>query len=88
MYIHLGNNVSVSSQSVIGIFDIENSSTDENTKDFLRLAEKNGRVITVSYDMPKSFVVCTDSSNREIVYISCISASALRKRCGNENWRI
>lgn len=82
MHIHLGNDISVAAENVIGIFDIENSSANKDTRNFLRKAEKIGTVVTVSYDMPKSFVVCTDKDNKEIVYISCISASVLRKRAG------
>lgn len=92
MYIHLGKNVSVSADDIIGIFDIENASTAEITKDFLRIAGERNKVISVSYEMPKSFIVCSDGKDREIIYISQISASVLRKRAaesmGFENWRI
>ncbi len=92
MYIHLGNNVSVSTDDIIGIFDIENTSTSESTKNFLRHAAETGRTVSVSYEMPKSFIVCTDRNNQEIIYISQISASALRKRAAQndeiQNWRI
>lgn len=92
VYIHLGNNISVNTDDIIGIFDIENTSTGKSTKDFLRYAGEIGKVITVSYEMPKSFIVCTDNDNKEIIYISQISVSALRKRAeqsrGIQNWRI
>lgn len=80
MYIHLGDNVCVNSDDVIGIFDIENTSTGESTKQFLRYAGETGSVVAVSYEMPKSFVVCTGIDNKEIIYISRISAAVLRKR--------
>ena len=62
MHIHLGNDISVAAENVIGIFDIENSSANKDTRNFLRKAEKIGTVVTVSYDMPKSFVVCIGSN--------------------------
>ncbi len=92
MSLHIGDNFSVSTDDIIGIFDIEKTSTTENTKEFLRYAGENGQVVSVSYEMPKSFIVCMTSDKRKIVYISRISASILRKRLaqnmGFENWRI
>ncbi len=92
MFLHIGDNFSVSSDEIIGIFDIEKTSTMENTKEFLRCAGENGQVVTVSYEMPKSFIVCVNAQKRKIIYISRISASVLRKRLAQsaelENWRI
>lgn len=79
MYIHLGEETAVRSADVIGIFDIENTSLGKYTKEFLAAAEKGGRVINVSYEMPKSFTVC-ESGGEEKVYISQISAATLSKR--------
>ena len=79
MYLHLGEETVVRMKDIIGIFDIENTSISKHTKDFLARSEKGGRVVTVSYEMPKSFVVC-ESSGDEKVYISQISTATLRKR--------
>ena len=71
----------VRTSSVVGIFDIENTSMSRLTRSYLALAEKNGRVVNVSPDLPKSFIVCEE--NRKItVYISQISPATLRKRTG------
>lgn len=82
MYIHLGNEISVKKKSIVGIFDIENTTTGKNTGHLLEKATKEGRVINVSYEMPKSFIVCIEKG-REIVYISQISVATLRKRASN-----
>ena len=58
MFIHLGNDVVVNSKNIIGIFDIENTTTGKNTSKILEKATKEKRVVTVSFEMPKSFVVC------------------------------
>ena len=88
MYLHLGNDIVVHRREIIGVFDIENTSTGKITKDFLAKAEKNGEVINVSYEMPKSFIVCI-KDGRQIVYISQISCATLRKRAfGNEDSRV
>ena len=89
MYLHLGNNIVIHRKEIIGIFDIENTSTGKITKEFLKRAEKNKEVINVSYKMPKSYIVCKLSDDRQIVYISNISAATLKKRAlGNEDSRV
>ncbi|NLZ46747.1 MAG: DUF370 domain-containing protein [Clostridiales bacterium] len=80
MYLHLGNDILINTKNLIGIFDIENSSTSQNTKNFLSNAGKTDRVFNVSYEMPKTFIVCIDEDLKETVYISQISCATLRKR--------
>ncbi len=80
MYIHLGEDTVVCGGNIIGIFDIENTSVSKHTKHFLNSSEKKGNVFNVSYEMPKSFIVCSDKNKRETVYISQISTATLRKR--------
>ena len=48
---------------------------------YTHLAEKNGRVINVSPELPKSFIVCEDHK-KITVYISQISPATLKKRTG------
>lgn len=79
MFIHLGNDVVVNSKNIVGIFDIENTTTGKNTSKILEKATKENRVVTVSFEMPKSFIVCIEKG-KEIIYISQISVSTLRKR--------
>lgn len=79
MYLHLGQDTVVLQKEIVGIFDIENSSLSKHTKEFLRRAEQEGRVVTVSYEMPKSFIVCLHQG-KTVVYISQISPQTLKKR--------
>ena len=39
MYIHLGNNIMLPTNEIIGIFDLENTSVSKRTRDFLKKAE-------------------------------------------------
>ena len=85
MYLHVGQDIVVPFKDIIGIFDIENTTTSKFTRSFLADAEKGKRVVNVSDDLPKAFVVCVESDGSETVYISQISAATLRKRYnGNE----
>ena len=83
MYIHLGNEISLKKKNIVGIFDIENTTISKNTGHLLENATKEGRVVNVSYEMPKSFIVSMENG-REIVYISQISVATLRKRASNQ----
>lgn len=80
MYIHLGADTVVKSREVVGIFDTDNTTLSRHTRDFLSLAERQGRVVSITYELPKSFVVCVDSDGNETVYLSQLSAATLRKR--------
>ena len=82
MYLHLGQNVVVRLADVIGIFDLENATLEKDTRNFLANATKHGRVVNVSPEMPKSFILCRDREGRETVYIAQISPKTLKKRTG------
>ena len=79
MYLFLGGDVSVREDSIIGVFDMDNTTVATSTRKFLSRAEKEGRVVTVSYELPKSFCL-TSEGKKETVYISQISPATLKKR--------
>lgn len=79
MFLHLGNDIVVNEKEIIGVFDIENTSISKHTKEFLAFAQRENRVVNVSFEMPKSYIVCINNGI-ETVYISQISAATLRKR--------
>lgn len=83
MYLHLGKDVVVRHRDIIGIFDMEKTTVSRKTKDFLSHATKAGQVVTVSYDLPKSFIVVRQENGGHMVYISQISAATLKKRAGS-----
>lgn len=81
MFLHLGNDVIVNENDIIGVFDIENTSISKHTRQFLIDFHKNGNTINVSYEMPKSFILC-QKKDEVLIYISQISPATLRKRNG------
>ena len=80
MYIHLGQDTVVKKSDIIGIFDLDNATVSKRTRDYLTKAEKDGRVINVSFELPKSFIVCQSKNNKQIIYISQLSSATLLKR--------
>ena len=86
MYLHLGGDKVIKTRDIIGIFDMDTSTVQKNTRDYLKEAEKSGDVITISDDLPKSFVVVNKKKSKEkTVYITQISSSTLNKRNISKN---
>jgi hypothetical protein len=79
MYIHLGQSAVIKKTDVIGIFDMENTTSSRHTRAFLRRCEDEGEVVDISTDLPRVFVLC-DGEDGERVYLSQLSAQTLEKR--------
>ena len=79
MYLHLGEKTVIRTESIVGIFDLDNTTVSKNTRNFLKQAQNNGEVVNVSFELPKSFIVCKEN-NETKVYISQMAATTLYKR--------
>ena len=78
MYLNIGNDMAVRDRSIIGIFDLDNTSTSRRTREFLEKSEKDGEVVPCD-DLPKSFVLTAEyGMNR--VYLTSLSSATLEKR--------
>lgn len=89
MILHLGGDMVVYARDIIAILDKESTLKSKHSKDFLDICEKDGSVIKVTDEEPRSFVITerveaktyTGKSIRKIiVYYSPISAPTLQKR--------
>ncbi len=83
MYLHLGQETIIRERDIIGIFDLDNTTVSKKTREYLSKAEKDGKVTAVSYELPKSFVICCDGKN-ENVYLSQLSPATLKKRSASK----
>ena len=79
MYLSIGSDFAVRQKSIIGIFDLDNSSYSKHTRQFLTRAEQQGEVVTISQDLPKSFVL-TEEFGMNRVYLTQFGSSVLEKR--------
>ena len=79
MYLHLGNDVVIDSKKIVAMFDIDACPVSKKTRDFLASAQKSGEVINVSYELPRTFVICSDKGKTS-VYISQLSTKTLSRR--------
>ncbi len=80
MYIHLGGDTLVNSKDIIGIFDLDSTTVSKKTRDFLKIAENKKEVINVTYELPKTFIVCSEKNKSQKIYISQLSCATLLKR--------
>ena len=78
MYLSIGNDMAVRDRSIIGIFDLDNTSTSKRTREFLERAEKEGEVVPCD-DLPKSFVLTSEYGFHK-VRLTPFNSSTLEKR--------
>lgn len=78
MYLSIGNDMAVRDSSILGIFDLDNTSTSKRTRAFLEAAEKEGQVVPCD-DLPKSFVL-TSEYGFSRVHLTALSSGTLEKR--------
>ena len=78
MYLSIGNDMAVRDKSIIGIFDLDNTSTSKRTREFLETAEKEGEVVPCD-DLPKSFVLTSEYGFHR-VHLTALSSTTLEKR--------
>lgn len=79
MYVGIGGDMAVRDRSIIGIFDLDNTTTSRHTRRFLSEAEQHGVVIDVSGELPKSFVL-TQELGMERVYLTQFNTAAIERR--------
>ncbi len=97
MYLHVGKNKNIRTDTIIGIFDMDHATLSRVTKRFLHKAQETGCVALVAEDVPRSFLLTaerpvwkkqrkrekqTDAAVlKQHVYLSQLSAQTLAKRC-------
>ena len=78
MYLSIGHDMAVRERSVIGIFDLDNTTTSKRTREFLSAAAQEGQVVPCD-DLPTAFVV-TAEDGMDRVILTALSSSTLEKR--------
>ena len=78
MYLSIGNDMAVRESSIIGIFDMDNTTTSKRTREFLAAAEQEGQVVPCD-DLPKSFVLTAEYGISR-VYLTSLASATLDKR--------
>lgn len=91
MFLHIGGDVLLHDEEIIGIFDLDITSQSFRTRRYLNRAEKAGEVVYVDIEeIPKSFTVTApvkrsipQGEDTQRVYISPLASQTLQKRQEN-----
>ena len=78
MYLSIGNDRAVRDSSIIGIFDLDNTSISRRTQEFLNHAEAEGQVAPCD-GLPKSFIL-TQEYGEPKVWLTEYATATLEKR--------
>ena len=79
MYLHVGKEILLKTDDIVGIFDLDTVTVTKLGRDYINRASLEGKVINVTYDLPKSFVL-TKEEGEEKLYISQLAPATLLKR--------
>lgn len=78
MYLHLGRDYVLNDRDVIGIFNLETTTISPRGREFLNYAQKHGAVVSLSDELPQSYVLA--DAPVDTVYLSELSPAALKRR--------
>ena len=96
MYIHLGRDYVLNDRDIIGIFNLETTTITPRGREFLNYAQKNGAVVSLSDELPQSYVLADGAvvslsddlpqcyvladAPVDTVYLSELSSAAMKRR--------
>ncbi len=76
MYVNISTDFLVDSGEVQGIFDLDNTTVNPYTKEFLNKKQQENKIVYLVSDIPKSFILMRDGT----VYVAELSPQVLKKR--------
>ncbi|MBE6589490.1 MAG: DUF370 domain-containing protein [Ruminococcaceae bacterium] len=82
MYLHVGNNKNIRTESIIGVFDADTATVSSVTKKYLSEADAKKAVFFASEEIPKSFVLYRDRDGIYRICFSQLSSTSLIGRVG------
>lgn len=82
MYLHLGMDKVVRQKDIIAILDMENTTISAISREFLATAQDEGFIISLSNEIPKSYII-TEENKKSKIYVSPISTATILKRLKN-----
>ena len=76
MFITIAPEKIVSTDEIVGIFDLDTAQQTKTAKDYFKNAERQGKVVMTGTELPKSFIVMKDGT----VYLSQYAVKILAAR--------
>ena len=79
-FVHVGLDMILPKETIIGIFDIDAITVQKKSRDFLNRAQKNGEIEDYTTDLPISFVLCDHQTKKQRILFSSFSLPTLTAR--------
>ncbi len=76
MFISISSETVLSTEQIVGIFDLDTATQTKAARDFFKRAEKQGKVKISGSELPKSFIVMKNGD----IYLSQYSSKILTAR--------
>ena len=76
MYVDIDTDSLVNGDDVVGIFDLDNTTVNKFTNEFLNKMQAEGKIEYLVSDIPKSFILMKDGT----VFVVELSSQILKKR--------
>ena len=78
-FLHLEGGETLIAEDVVGIFDMDQATGEEATREFLKESQKHMQVVSLASDLPRSFVLVREAYG-DRVYICGLSTETVVKR--------
>lgn len=79
-YVNIGLDRILLSGQLIGLFDMDSTTVQKNTREFLNRAQKEGEIEDLSTDLPVSFLLCDGKEKKQHILFSSFSLPTLYGR--------
>lgn len=79
MFVNLENDISIKKTEIIGIFNMDTATVSPVTKDYIKNAGRDMKIVYASKRVPESFVL-THNGYTESVYMSSFSVDTVLGR--------
>ena len=76
MYVDIDTDSLVNGDDVVGIFDLDNTTVNKFTNEFLNKMQAEGKIEYLVSDIPKSFILMKDGT----VFVVELSSQIFKKR--------
>jgi hypothetical protein len=76
MYLHAGRDTVIRTKKIVAVFDLDYASQNRDTLEFLKQAEKEKRLVNVTDELPKAFILTDDGK----VYLTQLSSQTIMGR--------
>ena len=78
-FLHVGGSLPIRKADIVGVFDIDNTATKQDTRNYLAQCEKQKKLSMAGNDLPKAFLL-TEKDGAEQVVLTSLSARAIAGR--------